>query len=64
MRQMSVLIAAALVANLVGPVLWAPTAEAAARKVGTTWNTMRPASWFVKAEGHGPVGSGSFVRLL
>jgi hypothetical protein len=32
MRQMSVLIATALVANLVGPVLWAPTAEAAARK--------------------------------
>jgi hypothetical protein len=33
MRQMSVLIAAALVANLVAlPVLWAPTAEAAARK--------------------------------
>jgi hypothetical protein len=33
MRQMSVPIAAALVANLVVlPVLWAPTAEAAARK--------------------------------
>jgi hypothetical protein len=33
MRQMSALIAAALVANLVAwPVLWTPTAEAAARK--------------------------------